>query len=64
MSIRKSGLVQRDVFETGKGYPGSGAFCLPAGSPGGDGMRDLFVTAETTFLRSRVGQPRQATFRP
>ena len=32
--------------------------------PGGDDMRDLFVTAKTTFLHLRVGQPWQATFRP
>ncbi len=31
---------------------------------GGDDMRDLFVTAETTFLRLRVGQPGHPTFQP
>ena len=31
---------------------------------GGDDMRDLFVTAETTFLRLRVGNPGHPTFQP
>ncbi|MDE0044284.1 MAG: SMP-30/gluconolactonase/LRE family protein [bacterium] len=31
---------------------------------GGDDMRDLFVTAETTFLRLRVGHPGHPTFQP
>lgn len=31
---------------------------------GGDDMRDLFVTAETTLLRLRVGHPGHPTFQP